>query len=361
MIFPKLYKYTSKKQIQEWSIHVVNDSYITSEGISGGKITTSFPTTCVGKNIGKSNETTPNEQAVLEAGAKWQKKINEGYNEVLTDEKKYFEPMLAYEYHDYADLLFTVPTYVQPKLDGMRSALYDDRKMYSRKGKPIISCPHLEGYPTTMLDGELYNHELKSDFNKIMSLVRRTKPTLEELEESKKLIQYWVYDYPAMSQHSFKERYQMLERIIQEDDYQGKYKLVPTYQIYNLEELDMYHKKFIQDGYEGSMIRLDLGPYENKRSKQLLKYKDFQDAEFEIVDITPGVGNRSNAAGRLICKIGDKVFGCSMTGTVEFMEKVLREKNLIVGKQATVKFFQYTPDGIPRFPTLKYIHEYDSK
>lgn len=354
MKLPTLFKFTSKGQIQQWTIIAEGNGFYTIEGIQGGKLTTSSPTICLGKNFGKSNETSPEEQAILEAKARWQKKVDTGYNEILTDEKKYFEPMLAHEYSK-SNLAFTVPTFIQPKLDGIRCYL-DNRKLTSRSGKSILSCPHLElNYHG--LDGELYNHELKADFNKISSLTRKTKPTTEDLIESEKLVEYWIYDYPYHADKVFSERYSRLKEDFK--NFPKYFKLVPTYQIHNEDELKEYHAQFIGEGYEGSIIRLDLGKYENRRSKQLLKYKDFQDDEFEILDITPGLGNRSECAGRLICKIGKNTFGCSMTGTVEFMKRVLQDKDQIIGKQATVKFFMLTPDGIPRFPTLKHIHDYE--
>lgn len=355
MIFPKLYKYTSKGQVQSWQIFVSGGLYWTEEGIN--TLTKSAPTRCVGKNKGKKNETTDQEQAILEATAKFQKQLNKGYNEVLTNEKKFFEPMLAFELKQYEKLLFTVPTFIQPKLDGIRCVL-DQGKLTTRAGKSIVSCPHLEK-DYYLLDGELYNHELKSDFNKIVSLVRKTKPEKEDLLESKKLIQYWIYDYPFYEDLVFSERYKKLQSVF--STFPDNFKLVPTYPVRNKEELDLYHAKFLEEGFEGSIIRLDLGEYENKRSKQLLKYKDFQDAEFLILDVTPGLGNRSECAGRLICQIGDKTFGCSMTGTVEFMKQVLQDKDQIIGKYATVKYFQLTEDGVPRFPTLKNIINYESK
>jgi hypothetical protein len=146
-----LYKYNTKGQAQQWEIKVVGNSYYTVEGHVGGKLTTSEPTICEGKNLGKVNETTPEQQALIEARAKWQKKLDKGYSLELTHEKKYFEPMLAHEYSNYEKLVFTVPTYAQPKLDGIRCI--KDGKLASRNGKPIVSCPHLEG-EGLMLDGE---------------------------------------------------------------------------------------------------------------------------------------------------------------------------------------------------------------
>jgi len=352
-----LYKYSSKGQAQQWEIVVIGDSYHTIEGIVGGKLTTSDPTVCVGKNLGKANETTPEQQAIAEAAARWQKKLDKGYNQELTHDKKFFEPMLAHEYSQYKDLLFTVPTYAQPKLDGIRAV--KKNKLDSRNGKPIVSCPHLEGDGPT-LDGELYNHELKADFNKIVSLVRKTKPEKEDLKESEGIVQYWVYDYPDHV-GVFSARYLALQAELAKDKYSpSKFVTVPTYPINSIEELHDIHARFIGDGYEGTIIRLDLGEYENKRSKQLLKYKDFMDAEFRIVDVTPGLGNRSKCAGRLVCELEDgRTFGCSMTGNLAFMRKVLEDREIVIGKQVTVKFFQMTPDGVPRFPVLKHIHDYE--
>jgi len=355
MIFPKLYKYTTRGQVQSWQIFTSGSAYWTEEGIY--ELTKSDPTVCTGKNLGKKNETTPEQQCELEARAKFQKKLDKGYSQILTKEKKFFEPMLAHEFSKYSKLLFTVPTFIQPKLDGVRCYL-DDGVLWTRAGKQIVSCPHLE-LSLFGLDGELYNHDLKADFNKIISLVRKTKPELEDLEESKKLIQYWVYDLPDIANNVFSERYALLERMIQEDDYQGRLKLVPTYQIRSIEEMHNYHTMFLADGYEGSIIRMDLGGYENKRSKQLLKYKEWQDAEWEIIDVLEGSGNRANCANMLVVRLDTGVI-CkpTMTGTEEFMEKVWKDRKNVIGKQVTVKYFGITEDGSLRFPTVKNIIDY---
>lgn len=355
---PILYKYTTTGKIQQWQIFTNGDHYWTEAGLRYGKLSRSIPTCCTSKNVGKANETTPEQQALLEAKAKWQKKLDKGYNEVLTKEKKFFEPMLAFEFDKYEKLLFTVPTFIQPKLDGVRCYL-DDKRLTTRSGKPIKSCPHLE-LPLFGLDGELYSHDLKHDFNKIISLTRKTDPTPEDIKESAEKIQYWAYDLPDLANNVFSERYALLARLIQEYDYQGKLKLVPTYEIKSKEEMLKYHEQFISEGYEGSIIRMDLGGYENKRSKQLLKYKDWQDAEWEIIDVLEGVGNRADCANMLVIKLESGVI-CkpTMTGTEDFMRRVLRDKELIIGKQVTIKFFGYTEDGSLRFPTVKCIIDYE--
>jgi len=235
----------------------------------------------------------------------------------------------------------------------------DDRKLMTRAGKPIVSCEHLI-FNFFGLDGELYNHDLKEDFNKIISLVRKTKPTQEDLDESEKLVQFWIYDYPYWKDKVFSERYRMLKSDFNEMyQYNKHLKLVPTYQIKSEKELLEYHEKFISEGYEGSIIRMDLGEYENKRSKQLLKYKNWMDNEFTIIDVSPGTGNRANAANTLSVQLSNGVI-CkpTMTGTEEYMTQVLKDKDRIIGLQATVKYFGVTPDGNLRFPTVKTIINY---
>jgi len=353
-MFPKLYKYTTKGQIQSWQIFTSGSVYWTEEGIN--ILTKSSPTICVGKNIGKKNETTAEQQCLLEAQSKFQKKLDKGYNEVLTSKKKFFEPMLAFEFSKYSKLLFTVKTFIQPKLDGVRCYL-NDKKLMTRAGKSIVSCPHLE-LNYFGLDGELYNHDLKADFNKIISLTRKTKPELKDLEESKKLIQYWVYDYPYNHDKVFSERYSMLKHDFK--NFPNTFKLVPTYEIKSKEELLRYHEEFISNGYEGSIIRMDLGGYENKRSKQLLKYKDWQDAEWEIIDVLEGTGNRTGCANMLVIKLeSGAICKPTMTGTEDFMRKIWSDKQNVIGKEATIKFFGYTEDGSLRFPTVKHILDYD--
>jgi len=351
--FPVLYKYTVKGQIQRWQITVQGDSFWTTEGIEGGVLTTSLPTVCKAKNVGRSNETTPQEQALAEAQSKWQKKVDKGYNEVLTEEKNFFEPMLAHEIGKYEKLLFTVPTFIQPKLDGLR-AINQDNTLMSRNGKPYVACPHLLQDEVT-LDGELYNHEYHDDFNKIVSLCKKQKPTKEELEEAKQKVQFWAYDFPD-HEGKFSERYEALKKYIKTLTVQAKYiRLVPTYRVHNQADIEKYHEQFLEQGFEGSIIRLDLGDYENKRSKQLLKKKDFIDEEFEIVGAVEGEGGRAGTIGYFIMKhdkIKDKTFKSNIKGDFEYLADVWKNRKKYIGTEATVKYFNRTPDDVPRFPYI---------
>lgn len=353
--FPKLFKYTSKGQPQEWQIIADGDEFYTIEGIVGGKLTQSLPTKCTGKNIGKKNETTPEEQALAEAQAKWQKKVDANYNEVLTDEKNFFEPMLAKEFEKGKIDYKKNRVFVQPKLDGLR-ADNANNKLMSRNGKPYVACPHL--YQNEVrLDGELYNHDFKDDFNKIVSLCKKQKPTDEEIKEASEKVQFWAYDFPEMADQPFSKRYAGLKKHL-ESIKNDSIKLVPTFEVKSDEEVDEYNMKFLDEGYEGTMVRID-APYENKRSKTLLKYKEFQDAEFKIVGAEEGTGGRVGTIGFFICEDDKgKRFKSNVKGDFDFLKEIWRDHKDYIGKSATVKYFNLTPEkedgsgGVPRFPYI---------
>lgn len=351
-----LYKYTQKGQIQQWQIFAEGDHFWTEEGIKGGAITKSKPTVCKGKNQGKSNETTPAQQAEKEALAKWQKKVDSGYNAVLTDEKKFFEPMLANEY-DEEKIDWSKGVYVQPKLDGLR-CINDGKSLMSRNGKPFYADHLLHG-DDVVLDGELYNHKFKDDFNSIVGIFKRKNKTAEELKECEEKGQMWVYDFPS-TEGTFSERYDELTKWFEELPPKAilKYRLVPTFKVTSHKEVKKYHKKFKDEGYEGTIVRLDK-PYENKRSKNLLKFKDWQDKEFKIIGYEEGEGGRAGTIGKFVLDFpegeGSKTFSSNVKGKHTYLAEIWKNKETYVGKMATVEFQNYTPvkdgkGGVPRFP-----------
>jgi DNA ligase-1 len=359
----KLYSRTSIGQVAEWQIEVNGDSYRTHEGIVGGKITTSNYTKCEPKNIGKKNETSAEEQALKEAQAKHKKKIESGYFENINeiDNQIYFEPMLAHKWSDLKDS-FSFPVYTQPKLDGMRCVI-SKNGMFSRNGKPIISAPHIfesvkklfEEEPNLVLDGELYNHQLKHNFNKIISLAKKSKPKPEDLSESKNLIQYFIYD--CFLNEKFEKRFKKISEI--SNTYSDFVKLTETHLVNSNSELDMLYERWMEEGYEGQMIRIN-SKYENKRSKFLIKRKEFIDEEFEIIDILDGKGNREGLATKVIFKNKDgSTFDTGVIGNDEYTSSLLSNKLKYIGKKATVVYQNLTPDGAPRFGKMKIIRDYE--
>ncbi len=343
---PTLYKYTNRSQVQQWTIKYQDDFFWTEEGIKGGTITTSKPTYCKAKNVGRANATTPAQQAVAEAKAKWQKKVDSGYNEVLSKEAKFFQPMLAHEESKYAKLLFTVRTFIQPKLDGLR-AISADNKLMSRNGKPFV-VPHLY-QDAVILDGELYNHAFHDDFNKIVSLCKKQNPDEAERTEQEQFVQFWAYDFPE-HEGMFSERYEALKKHIASMK-TIHYQIVPTYEVKNQADIDKYHELFLSQGVEGSILRLNLGNYEGKRSKQLLKKKDFIDEEFKIIGAEEGTGGRAGTIGYFVVELEDgKTCKTNVKGDHGYLAEVWKDREKYIGTKATIKYFNRTPDNSLRFP-----------
>lgn len=356
MKLPTLYKRDENGNVRTWTIEMVAGSYRTISGVEGGKQVTSKWTVCEPKNIGRLNETTINEQAFIQAKSIHKKKSEKDYHANLDtiDTAIIYKPMLAAKWPDYKDKV-SYPVFIQPKLDGIRCIAKRDG-LWTRAGKPIVSVPHIfeslqplfMQQPDLVLDGELYNHELKHDFNEIISLTRKTKPTEDDLVQSKEYIQYHVYDIPS-SKDVYEHRLEELRKTCGQVDYVHVVRTV----ICQKEGVNNLHDCFLEEGYEGSIIRLNK-PYEQKRSKSLLKYKVFDDEEFTIVRIEEGQGNWAGFAKRVIFKNdGGKEVGGGIAGTQGFCKELLDTAEQYIGGQVTIQYCGRTPDNVPRFPVAK--------
>jgi len=366
MKLPTLYSRTSTGAVQQWTIEIEGDSYRTHFGQIDGKQQTTEFTHCKPKNEGKANATTAAEQALKDAQALWKKKKDSGCFEDINhiDKMTFTEPMLAKKYEDYADDI-AFPVYSQPKLDGIRCIARKDG-LWSRNGKKFASVPHIEqalefifaSNPDLVLDGELYCDKFSNDFNAICSLVKKTKPTAQDLADSAASIQYWIYDAADTGKTFGKRFYHIVQDVI--DRVGGCIQEVPTMLVQQRHYLDELYGKYVNEGYEGQMVRLDK-PYENKRSKSLLKRKEFEDKEYIILDVIEGEGNRAGGAGAMTFANEQGVrFNSNIKGSREYCAQLLKEKVDLVGKQATVKYFNLTPDNIPRFPFVTAIRDYEN-
>lgn len=358
--YPTLYKRTSSGKVQIWFMEVDGDRYRSTSGQQDGKKTTTEWTVAKAKNVGRANETTPEQQAVLEVEAEYEKKLARDYHKTPdnVDTAMRFKPMLATKWKDRKDKVVG-QVHVQPKLDGIRCIAKADG-LWTREGKPIYGAPHIHEqlqpifnrYPDIIIDGELYNHDLKDDFNQIVSAVKKQKPTEEDLAVSREKLQYWVYDLPSHDD-TFSERTRVLQNIVDfvlEAD--NNVVITQTIETHK-DSVDELAAVFIEAGFEGAMIRLP-GKYENKRSNTLIKWKEFQDEEFTIVDIQEGDGNRAGMAARVVLDLRDgRTFSAGLIGNVEYCKQLLAEKDEHIGKLGTVVFQNYTPDGVPRFPKFK--------
>jgi DNA ligase-1 len=352
-----IYKKTKTGATQEWTIEVVGNKYRTHSGQVGGIITTNEWTIVYGKNEGKANATTDSEQAMKEAVAKRTKKLESGYFENIKhiNKQQYFEPMLASKWEDSKDKI-EYPIFSQPKLDGIRCIVTKDG-MFSRNGKPIISAPHIyealkpifEQKPDYIFDGELYADKYANDFNKIVSLVKKSKPTDADLKESAKSIEYHIYDFPSWNK-IFSSRMNALRGLKNLFDLPKCIVIVETIELQCEDAVMSEYEMLVDKGYEGQILRLDR-EYENKRSKFLLKHKSFVDEEYTILDIVEGEGNRTGTAGYMVFETenGD-TFKSNVKGTFDEVKEMWKNRKKLIGKQATIKYFNLTPAGIPRFP-----------
>lgn len=336
----------AKGKIREWSINVNKNEMTVSYGTKGGKMIVKTQKIDSGKNIGKKNETSLEEQAILEALSKIKKKRDEGYSS--DGEIPVPSPMLAHDYADHKNKI-TFPCFIQPKLDGYRMITING-EMTSRNNKQytsLIDTPlHLEIIKLGMsLDGELYVHDKDFSFESY-GVLRKKKMSIGDLDKINK-IKFYVFD--IIDDHlTFKERLLKLNTL------KSKWIIpVDTFVCSNEEDIERHHQKFIEEGYEGSMIRNTLSKYSHSRSYDLLKKKDFEDKEFEIVSFDYEKKFSDDNLKPVVwkCKTQEgKTFDVQSKGTRQERHKLYIKAEKYIGKSLTVKFFGLTEDGIPRFP-----------
>jgi len=250
--------------------------------------------------------------------------------------------------------------FLQPKLDGVR-CIFTKQGAYSRTGKKFKNVQHLRrelkpffaAHPTVVLDGELYNHDFKDNFNKIISIVRTQHATKDQT-----LIQFHCYDYVQADWSSFDWRNSRISQAIKA--YGLKYtKPVTTIKVSNMGLAVINNNKNLKAGYEGSILRTNL-PYENKRSNNLLKFKAFQDTEATITGFVEGKGKRSGTIGKFLAVDSNGItFGMPVMASYDVMRTMLRNADSYIGKVATFTYFQKTPAGSYRHPLFKAIRNYE--
>lgn len=316
------------------------------------------------KNINKSNETSAFEQAILDATSKMNKKIDEGYITELDnlELKTVHLPMLANKYDERKhNIIF--PAYVQPKLDGVRCLggnVNNNATFMSRQGKQFTTLTHLANdvkdfikhinIPNVELDGEIFVHNCS--FQEIIRNVKKYR------ENTTELLEYWIYDLviPGMD---FEQRTKIIKDYFKNNSKIGNLVYVTTNEVKNETEIFEQHAKFTQQNFEGTIIRNKLGGYILKhRSNNLLKYKDFIDSEFEIVDGKEASGDDVGTVV-FVCKVGDKTFDVRPKGSRELRREWLADIKNIIGKKLIVKYQKVSENGTPIFPVGICLRDYE--
>lgn len=309
-----------------------------------------------GKNLGRSNETTAWQQCKLEAKSMYNRLIDKGYTEDKNPQYREIpSPMLAIKW-DESKIQF--PCLVQPKLDGVRCIAYEqDGKviLISRRGKEF-NIPHIQEFleknkKYLPLDGELYNHG-DLTFQGIISAVKKVSKSTSSLG----LV---VYDKPILKVTNL-VRNQLLEEMSKELHKKHPIKVLETYTAWNLEDVHKLHQKFIDQGYEGAIIRNCNGFYiYGYRSENLIKLKNFIDEEFEIKGIEQATGRDKGTAIFVMITKDGKPFKARPQGSKELRSRYWQERKKIVGKICTVKYQELSDEGIPRFPSAVSIRDYE--
>jgi DNA ligase 1 len=365
MKLPILFKKTHTGKIQYWEISVVKkngDWYVVTEY---GQHKTSSPQLTKdiilrGKNIGKKNETTIEQQAKLQAEYKWNKQKKKGYVESEEDAKKGkvdkiikggILPMLAQTYEKQGHKI-RFPCYVQPKLDGHRCiAVVENGEctLWSRTRKPITGVPHiveeLEStfpYGSIVLDGELYSHDYRQDFEVLTHFIKQKNPI-----KGCEIVEYHIYD--LISEDPFRERYLRLKKCLGLLHFCVR---VTTQKVLGSEDLPYHLSQKLRKGYEGIIVRNADAPYQNRRTADLQKCKPLKEDEFQIVGVVEGKGKLRGHVGSFICvnKHGIK-FKAKMSGRTERLKTWFEKSSIWKGKILTVQYQDLTgKNGVPRFP-----------
>jgi ATP-dependent DNA ligase len=375
--FETLFAQDKNGKVKQWRIHVeeFNDfsRIVYSYGYINGKQIEYKLDVNKGKNIGKKNETTHFEQACSDAQSRWEKKQNiDKYVINLQEEEKDEKedknekdeipsPMLAQDFNKHSQKI-KYPCYIQPKLDGYR-CVYSNGKMYSRNGKEyaimydsyvhkelvMLEEQYKKEGKSIVLDGELYVHnDLKFEQ---YGVLRKIKKNAKD-EEVVNSMEYHVYD--IINGEFFGQRLQKIKKMFKNNQQLKFVKKVDTLICNSIDDVNKYNEFFLEEQYEGSMIRNSDGLYKQKyRSYDLQKYKKFDDAEFMIVDYTleNDVLGKNDSPVVWICETSDgKPFNVPSKGTREERTELFKNGKKYVGKMLSVQYFGLTSDGVPRFP-----------
>lgn len=368
MTYETLYTKDTLGNTRIWYMVQNGSKYRTVSGLIDGEKVESDWSTAEGKNIGKKNETSASEQAKVEILAKYKKQLKTGYHKNIKDVNQgtsYVEPMLAQPLHK----LSKQPDFakekwgMQCKFNGNRCVATKDG-LFTRKGEKYMSVPHIENalkpffkeYPNAVLDGELFNNDLRQQLNEISKLIRKTKHIdVSDLSESEKKVKFYIYDgynFRGKSdvldeETSYIERKNWIDSVVIP---LSKYFVeVETKIVNSNDHMNELFVALLNDQQEGGILRKMDAPYEHKRSKNLVKVKSEDDDEGIILNITDGDGNWKGAATNVTLKWKNVTFDAVFKGSYEKRGEILKNKKNWIGKEVTFLYMGLTGKGTPNY------------
>lgn len=367
LVDTKLYKYNSKNKILEWWITNLREnedctfSFDIKYGQRGGKIITKERRVVNGKNKGKSNETTIQQQTELEIGYLYQKQLDDGYVQNIDDYVEPRRPMLAHKYQDRGKSIdWEKDNYASTKLDGIRCFIFVDNDsnciFESRTGKEFKYFQHIElevqskNITNAILDGELYSENIS--FEQICSLVNSDDYVPEEDVE----IKFYIYDMILNNNldETFENRYKRYSNIF-DTNIDNHIIAVTQTLVKSEEDMKLLAAQFVSENYEGLMLKQGDAKYDfGKRSVALLKYKEMHSAEFKIKDIFVAENDPDRVQIELYINFenAEETFkiGTLKGNKEDNYNNYYCNKDNLINKWLTVNYQTLTSYGVPLFP-----------
>jgi DNA ligase-1 len=367
---PTLYGKDIAGKTKRWSAVIYTNGsvarYTVEYGQVDGKLQTTSRDFTEGKNIGKANETTPLQQCTNEIKKKWSdKKEKERYSEENNDldnaGTKIF-PMLAHVYDPKSKTKvknpIVYPCFVQPKLDGLRCLIYMSNGTIitqSRTGGIFTTMDHIKAglkpffdvWPMVVLDGELYTN--RYPFEELVGLIKRKQVDDPRIAH----VHFHIYDIVSLEGYAERRQFIVDNRRL----FPATFEIVKTEEATRIDDFKAKFTEYVQEGYEGIMLRNKKGPYVSNRSHDLQKYKEFEEDEFVIVGFKEAEGRDSGTViWTCATKTGDE-FDCRPVGSVEHRKTLFQNARKNIGKMLTIKYQELSEKGIPRFLSGKSIRD----
>lgn len=375
-VLTPLYKETLNGKIMKWQIGFDGKCLVITHGYADGIIRTTK--TEVSVNLSGRNM---QHQGLLEARQRYKQKYKEGYTPAGCKNETFSVGMkgLVYEKGKIKEW----PVLLQPKLNGIRllcQKIGNNVTLRSWKNNLYSHLRYIEKeinefiaylpYDTT-IDGEMYSHGM--DFTDITSAVRTVKKEHELLQK----IEYWVFDINCQIEPPlpFEKRYEILVnaygKYIEDNPEIKHIAIVPCVSCYSENELEKYHSAYISEGYEGTMIKkISNGSavgsksytsslYKQSKCSNILKYKNFIDEETTIIEVFEAKGTEKGAAIFKVMDVRKNHFNVRMKGSIENRKNYFDNKDLLIGKQLTIRYQELSIYGVPRFPVGVDIRDYE--
>lgn len=382
----KLYKLDTKNKIREWEAYVSPNltdegfrEIIITHGLQDGKKQTKSRYVKTGKNLGKSNETTLDQQAYLELESIIQSQLDKSYVYDINDYTVPKYPQLAFKYKEKAHTLdWKNNTYYgSRKLNGIRCFVFTENgkvvKYQSRTGKDFKHFPHItkdiEEYFSNngitnncILDGEIFHPTMPFEFiaSNTNSSTYNTNTDEEGTAWTTDQLCLYMYDFIDLTD----ETATYDTRFISLPNPSGPY-LVKVENEYLADEQSMITlaTRWIKEGYEGLMVRDSNASYEfGKRTKYLLKYKVMLQDEFLIKDIYLADNDAEKVMFTLENHFAEieeyKFFECALKGSKTLNMRYFNSKDSYINNNyLTVDYQALSAYLVPLFPVGVLVRE----